>query len=228
VNNHITYYKFLEFWLEVNIFKRVAIINCKNEISSIRQQETNSNHEKSIENGRTSKEARDMNLESDDISQVSIYFKQDKATVENIFHKYFYRSLSISESISDNNESENIRDHIKSSAEKNNHSRKLSNNIDFKINFPPSIIENVKNFLSQNFDDYPAKREAICYVYDDALIFVHNKLYEIYLLLCRDQPQYKNLMNLIYYFEFYDFKEKDNLQKKDKPSNLHDTYFSDI
>lgn len=229
VNNHITYYKFLEFWLEVNIFKRVAIINCNTEKLPSLQQERNSNYFRSTERDRESDQVGDMNLpNSITTTHLSIYFKQDKTTVENIFHKYFYRSLSVTESVSDNNETENIRQHTRNSAEKQNQSRKLSNNIDFKINFPPSIIENVKKFLTLDFNEYPAKRGTICYIYDDALIFAHNKLYEIYLLLCRDQPQYRNLMNLIYYFEFYDFKEKNNLQRKEMPSNLHDSYFSNI
>ena len=76
----------------------------------------------------------------------------------------------------------------------------------FYIDFPVDILERVEEWANKNFESYDLRLED---VFDEAHLYVNNKLYNRYLTLFRNEEEYKKLEKLICYFDF-DFSDHDH------------------
>jgi hypothetical protein len=74
-------------------------------------------------------------------------------------------------------------------------------NINLYIDFPVDIAEKVEEGYKRNFDG--EKPEEI---FDEAFHFVHNKLYNIFLLFCRNTEEYEKLERIMFFIDFYEIK----------------------
>lgn len=69
----------------------------------------------------------------------------------------------------------------------------------FYIDFPIDITEKIEEFANLDFD---VGSETLFEVFDEAYGYVNNKLYNRYLMMFRDEEEYKKLEKLICYFDF--------------------------
>lgn len=219
---HPSHYRHLEFWLEGNIFKRLSIINNNSEAGSLKLKsdivKKNRDAENSLISSESKRQAYNKSMEylsnkrasnnqtlKSEQSNMSIYFKQDRQKAMSIFYTYFMNS---EETVAGLHEIEDTFMNERDSK---------------KINFPFEIANKVSGVLSINFKENPELKSQICNVFDEALNFAFKRLYEKYMLLCRDTEEYQKMSNLIYYFDFYDFKDDVRSSKEYRHS-----YFSVI
>jgi hypothetical protein len=75
-------------------------------------------------------------------------------------------------------------------------------NINLYIDFPVDIAEKVDEGYKKNFiTDKPDE------IFDEAFHFVHNKLYNIFLLFCRNTEEYEKLERIMFFIDFYEIKK---------------------
>jgi hypothetical protein len=75
------------------------------------------------------------------------------------------------------------------------------NNLNLFIDFPVDIAEKVEEGYRKGLDI--EKPEEI---FDEAFQFVHNKLYNIFLLFCRNTEEYEKLERMMFFIDFYEIK----------------------
>ena len=222
LKNDEGYYKYLLFWLEANMFKRIVLIN----LDSLAQTE-NSQASKLTKYSKDKKVSIKSKASVDIMAKAShqsiitpisnniivdsecpALFLHDKTKAKLIYDEFFYEETS-SLSLTNNNSftNEKIQSSIKI-IRKLTKEEKYREKIQ-KIDFPPDIREKLEMYVSMNFNQFNNQMELLSTVFDDALCYVYHKLYDKFIALCRDREEYSNLEKLVYYFDFYDFKEKE-------------------
>jgi hypothetical protein len=79
------------------------------------------------------------------------------------------------------------------------HSRINTSSIRYCIDFPLEIVENIEEMINRNYkvDDFD-----MCEIFDDAFIYINNKLFNRYLSMFRNEEEVKKIEELICYIDF--------------------------
>ena len=77
---------------------------------------------------------------------------------------------------------------------------KIQGRSSFYIEFPLDILERVEELAKNNFEC--SEEIPLDEVFDEAYTYVNNKLFNRYLMLFRNEEEYKKLEKIICYFDF--------------------------
>jgi hypothetical protein len=75
------------------------------------------------------------------------------------------------------------------------------NNVNLFIDFPVDIAEKVEESYKKGLEIEKPEE-----VFDEAFQFVHNKLFNIFLLFCRNKEEYDKLERMMFFIDFYEIK----------------------
>jgi len=88
------------------------------------------------------------------------------------------------------------------------------------MDFPIDIQEKIEDAAKENFEIQESNLDDL---FDEAFSHINNKLYNKYLMMIRDQDEYRKLEKLICYFDF-DFSDLESCKFYKSASNLSMKY----
>lgn len=139
--------------------------------------------------------------------QVKECFEKLREVAAKIVSIYFVKSNSQNSSMALDDLTKEIFKEKQAFKIKNN--KNTSCDLSRQIDFPSEIREKIDEYNSNDFECFSTLPEFINFknIFDEALIYSFNKLYDKYLSLCNNEKAFRQVETLVFFFDFCEIKE---------------------
>lgn len=218
INNNKNLYKYLIFWLEGSIFKKVVLINCSP--SNINSIKTDGKENKASPSKTSNSGSAECDSKGNSI-RINKFLSEDKDRAKEII-SIFIKSLLIKDNFSSSDDCMSVSETVKEMKEDKNDQLEMSIN-NMKLDLPSKIEEELNSLVETDFNiiNRPKNNIDLAYIFDEAICYSYHKLHDSFISLKRNRDENYKLETLMSYIDFYEYKEEDLEKLRSTNSSIY-------